>query len=88
MHLPLWFATAPVTAGDMPLWLTLPFALLLVLIALMPLSPEPLKHFWERYYAHTAIALGLAVAGYFVLRLPEGGAAVLHTARSTSHLSA
>jgi Na+/H+ antiporter NhaD/arsenite permease-like protein len=81
MHLPLWFATAPVTAGDMPLWLTLPFALLLVLIALMPLSPEPLKHFWERYYAHTAIALGLAVAGYFVLRLPEGGAAVLHTAR-------
>jgi Na+/H+ antiporter NhaD/arsenite permease-like protein len=81
MHLPLWFATAGVTAGDMPLWLTVPFALLLVLIAAMPLSPAPIKHFWEHYYAHTAIALGLAVAGYFVLRLPDGTTAVLHTAR-------
>ena len=81
MHLPLWFATAEVTAGDMPLWLTVPFALLLVLIAAMPLSPAPIKHFWEHYYAHTAIALGLAVAGYFVLRLPDGTTAVLHTAR-------
>jgi Na+/H+ antiporter NhaD/arsenite permease-like protein len=81
MHLPLWFATAEVTAGDMPLWLTVPFALLLILIAAMPLSPAPIKHFWEHYYAHTAIALGLAVAGYFVLRLPEGTTAVLHTAR-------
>jgi len=49
-----------------------PFALLLILIAAMPLSPAPIKHFWEHYYAHTAIALGLAVAGYFVLRLPDG----------------
>jgi len=81
MHLPLWFATAGVTAGDMPLWLTVPFALLLILIAAMPLSPAPIKHFWEHYYAHTAIALGLAVAGYFVLRLPDGTTAVLHTAR-------
>jgi Na+/H+ antiporter NhaD/arsenite permease-like protein len=81
MHLPLWFATAEVTASDMPLWLTVPFALLLVLIAAMPLSPAPIKHFWEHYYAHTAIALGLAVAGYFVLRLPDGTTAVLHTAR-------
>ena len=68
-------------ASDMPLWLTLPFALLLILIAAMPLSPAPLKHFWERYYAHIAIALGLAVAGYFLLQVPDGLTAVLHTAR-------
>jgi len=76
-----WFAITGVTAGDMPLWLTVPFALLLILIAAMPLSPAPLKHFWEHYYAHTAIALGLAVAVCFLLRLPDGSAAVLHTAR-------
>jgi Na+/H+ antiporter NhaD/arsenite permease-like protein len=76
-----WFATAGVNAGDMPLWLTAPFALLLILIAVMPLSPPRSKHLWERYYAHTAIALGLIVVGYFVLRLPDGTAAVLHTGR-------
>jgi Na+/H+ antiporter NhaD/arsenite permease-like protein len=81
MNLPLWFATAPVAVGDMPLWLTVPFALLLVLIAVMPLSPAPTKHFWEQYYAHTAIGLGLAVAGYFALCLPDGTTAVLHTSR-------
>jgi Na+/H+ antiporter NhaD/arsenite permease-like protein len=82
MHALSWLATAGVNGGDdMPLWLTIPFALLLILIAVMPLSPAPIKHFWERYYAHAAIALGLAVAGYFVLRLPDGAAAVLHTAR-------
>jgi Na+/H+ antiporter NhaD/arsenite permease-like protein len=81
MHALPWFATAGINAGDMPLWLTAPFALLLILIAVMPLSPASIKHLWERYYAHTAIALGLAVAGYFVLRLPDGTAAVLHTVR-------
>jgi Na+/H+ antiporter NhaD/arsenite permease-like protein len=75
MHLLSFLATA----GDVPLWLTAPFALLLILIAVMPLSPA--KHFWERYYAPTAISLGLAVAGYFSLRLPDGPTAVLHTAR-------
>jgi Na+/H+ antiporter NhaD/arsenite permease-like protein len=79
MHALLWFATAGVNAGDMPLWLTAPFALLLILIAGMPLSPALIKHFWERYYAHVAIALGLVVAGYFLLRLPEGAAVVRHT---------
>ena len=74
-----WFAITGVTAGDMPLWLTVPFALLLILIAAMPLSPAPLRHFWEHYYAHTAIALGVAVAGYFMLRLPDGTVIVLHT---------
>lgn len=81
MHVLSLLATAEATAGDMPLWLTAPFALLLILIAAMPLSPPRFKHLWERYYAHTAIVLGLAVAGYFVLRLPDGTAAVLHTSR-------
>jgi Na+/H+ antiporter NhaD/arsenite permease-like protein len=75
------FAAAGVTAGDIPLWLTAPFALLLIMIAAMPLSPAPIKHFWERYYAHVAITLGGVVAGYFVLGLPEGAATVQHTVR-------
>jgi Na+/H+ antiporter NhaD/arsenite permease-like protein len=81
MHLFVSLGAAVAMASDMPLWLTLPFALLLILIAAMPLSPAPLKHFWERYYAHIAIALGLAVAGYFLLQVPDGLTAVLHTAR-------
>jgi len=68
-------------ANEIPLWLTAPFALLLLLIAAMPLAPAPLKRFWERCYAHTAITLGLAVGAYFVLRLPDGLGTVLHTAR-------
>jgi Na+/H+ antiporter NhaD/arsenite permease-like protein len=81
MHVLTWFATAEANVGEMPLWLTAPFGLLLLLIAAMPLSPAPIKHLWERYYAQTAIALGLAVAGYFVLRLPNGAGTVLQTVR-------
>jgi len=66
-------------AGDIPLGLTAPFGLLLLLIAVMPLTAPPLKHYWERYYAHVAIALGLAVAAYFLVRLPEGAEIVRHT---------
>jgi Na+/H+ antiporter NhaD/arsenite permease-like protein len=79
MHALSLFATAGDNAGDIPLWLAAPFALLLLLVAAMPLSQ--LKQFWEHYYAHTAITLGLAVAVYLVFRLPEGSALVLHTAR-------
>ena len=60
-------------------WLIAPFGTLLLLIAAMPLSPARVKHFWERYYAHVAIGLGLFVATWFVLRVPAGTAAVGHT---------
>ena len=34
---------------EIPLWLVLPFGLLLGLIATMPLTPPRLKHLWEQY---------------------------------------
>jgi len=62
MRLPLLLATAA-EPGAIPLWLTAPFVLLLLLIAVMPLTPPRIKHGWEHYYAHTAIGLGFAVVG-------------------------
>ncbi len=65
---------------EIPLWLVLPFGLLLGLIATMPLTPPRLKHLWEHYYPHVAIGLGLLVAGYYLARMPEGAHTVAHTA--------
>jgi len=64
---------------EIPLWLIAPFALLLLLIATMPLTPPRLKHLWEHYYPHVAIALGAAVALYYVVRIPGGGGVLAHT---------
>lgn len=60
-------------------WLVIPFGLLLLLIAVMPLTPPRVKHWWEHYYPHVAIGLGLFVVLYFLLRLPAGGETVLRT---------
>ncbi|MDD3179919.1 MAG: sodium:proton antiporter [Opitutaceae bacterium] len=81
MKASLTLATVDSALGDIPLWLTMPFALLLILIAAMPLSPARIKHFWENYYAHTAIALGVAVASYYLFFISGGGVTVLHTAQ-------
>ena len=64
---------------EIPLWLIAPFALLLLLIATMPLAPPRMKHLWEHYYPHIAIALGVLVAGYYLLRIPGGGGILGHT---------
>ncbi|MBE2214327.1 MAG: sodium:proton antiporter [Opitutaceae bacterium] len=61
-----------------PAWLIIPFGLLLLLIAAMSLTPPRVKHFWEHYYPHIAIGMGVAVAGYFVFGLHAGGV-VVHT---------
>ena len=66
-------------AVEIPLWLIAPFALLLLLIATMPLTPPRLKHLWEHYYPHVAIALGAAVAIYYVVRIPGGSGILGHT---------
>ncbi|MBI5692715.1 MAG: sodium:proton antiporter [Verrucomicrobia bacterium] len=66
-------------AGEIPAWLILPFGLLLLLIAVMPLTPPPVKHLWEKYYPHVAIGLGLLVAAYYLARIPEGGTLIGHT---------
>jgi Na+/H+ antiporter NhaD/arsenite permease-like protein len=59
-------ASTGATGIDIPLWLTAPFALLLLLIAVMPLTPPRVKHLWDRYYMPTAVGLGLAVAAYYL----------------------
>ena len=66
-------------ALDLPLWLSAPFALLLLLIATMPLTPPRVKHLWEHYYPHIAIGLGLLVALYYVVRIAGGGHILAHT---------
>ena len=51
---------------DVPVLWTLPFAILLVCIALVPLiSP----HFWERVYPFLSLALGLVVVALYVTLL-------------------
>jgi Na+/H+ antiporter NhaD/arsenite permease-like protein len=65
--------------ADIPPALLIPFGLLLLLIATMPLSPEKLKHLWEHYYPHTALTLGLLVAAYYWFRIPGGGYVIGHT---------
>jgi Na+/H+ antiporter NhaD/arsenite permease-like protein len=56
--------------------MVLPFALLLLCIATGPLA---FPHWWERYYAWVAIALGAISAGYYLLVLREP-APLLHVA--------
>ncbi len=65
-------------AVGVPAWSIIPFGLLLLLIAAMPLTPPRVKHFWEHYYPHIAIGLGVAVAAYFIFSL-HAGVTVLHT---------
>ncbi len=78
MHLASLLATAEL-GGNIPLWLVAPFALLLLLIAVMPLTPPRVKHYWEHYYPHVAIGLGLAVIAYYFARVPAGSEHVTHT---------
>ena len=56
MHSPLVMAAA--VGADIPVWLIAPFALLMLLIATMPLTPPRVKHLWEHYYPHISVALG------------------------------
>lgn len=79
MSASLLLATLAGPATSIPLWLVTPFALLLLLIAVMPLTPHRVKHLWEHYYPHVAIALGLAVIAYYLVRIPAGGNIVTHT---------
>lgn len=79
MQTPLLLASTGAAAGNIPLWLVTPFALLLLLIAVMPLTPHRVKHVWEHYYPHIAIGLGLAVIAYYFARVPAGPTVVSHT---------
>ncbi len=64
---------------DVPLWLSLPFGLLLLLIATMPLSPPGVKHLWDKFYHLIAIGLGAVVAAAYLATITGGGTALRHT---------
>ncbi len=79
MHLLNALASLGTSGAEIPLWLVTPFALLLLLIAVMPLTPHRVKHFWEHYYPHISIALGLLIIAYYFARVPDGGTTIAHT---------
>ncbi|RBP37372.1 UIT6 family transporter [Roseimicrobium gellanilyticum] len=62
-------------------WMVLPFAGLLLCIALLPLLAA---HFWERHYAKVAVGLGSVTACYYLLVLRDSHA-VMHS--MTEYLS-
>lgn len=61
------------TASPDP-WMVLPFAALLLCIALLPLLAP---HFWEHHYPKISAVLGAITAGYYLFRLGAGHT-VLH----------
>src|SRR5512140_1808524 len=64
----------PIALGlSLPLWSVVPFAGLLLSIALLPLIAPSL---WARHYAKVCLAFGVPVAGYFLLHAPRE---LLHT---------
>src|SRR5262245_57835119 len=65
--------------GGISPWLASPFALLLLLIAVMPLCPPRARHLWERFYPAVAIGLGLAVALHYAVAIEHGAARVAGT---------
>jgi Na+/H+ antiporter NhaD/arsenite permease-like protein len=59
----------PVALGlFLPVWSVLPFAGLLLAIALCPLLAPS---FWARHFGKVCLGFGLPVAGYFLLRAPQ-----------------
>ena len=78
MYLAPTLAAAASATSDIPPALIIPFGLLLSLIAVMPLSPAKAKHFWEHYYPHMAIGLGLVVVAVYLFKL-HAGTVVVHT---------
>ena len=61
--------------------LIIPFGLLLLLIATMPLSPAKIKHFWEHNYHFVALGLAAFVAVFYLLKIPGGGIEIAKTAK-------
>ena len=70
---------SPAASDGVSLWLSGPFALLLLLIAVMPLSPPRARHWWERFYPAVAVGLGALVGAYYLVRRPHGAARVIGT---------
>ncbi|HEY8932838.1 MAG TPA: sodium:proton antiporter [Rariglobus sp.] len=73
------FLAAATTAAIPPLMIA-PFALLLLLIATMPLTPDRVKHWWEHNYPKVSVGLAALVAVFYLLKIPAGGQVLAHTA--------
>ncbi len=58
-----------------PVWLVIPFVVLLLMIATGPLF---YPHFWHHHYPKVAVGLGLLVAAYYFAFVNHGGEYVLH----------
>ncbi len=80
MHLALLLASSTTQVEISPL-LLLPFGLLLLLIATMPLSPAKVKHFWEHNYHLVSLGLAAFVAVFYLIKIPSGGTEILHTSQ-------
>lgn len=65
-------------AADIPPLLLVPFGLLLLLIAVMPLTPSRAHHWWERNYPFVSVGLAAVVAAYYLLKVPAGGLTLAH----------
>jgi Na+/H+ antiporter NhaD/arsenite permease-like protein len=66
-------------ATEIPAALLVPFGLLLLLIAVMPLTPGRMKHAWEHNYPFVSLSLAGLVGGYYLLKVPAGGLTLAHT---------
>ncbi len=73
-------ATALESAADVPVWLILPFGLLLLLIATMPLTTAKVKHWWEHNYTFVSCGLAVAVGLYYAFVIEGGRSTLLTTA--------
>ena len=71
---------AVVTTEIPTAWLA-PFAVLLLLIAVMPLTPGRSKHWWEHNYWWVSCGFAAVVGGYYLLKVPSGGATLGHSLR-------
>jgi Na+/H+ antiporter NhaD/arsenite permease-like protein len=64
-----------------PLVLVAPFGLLLLLIAVMPLTRPAIKHRWEKCYPVVSIGVAVLVGAYYLWKIPDGGGAVARMLR-------
>ena len=77
MSLPI---LASASAGpDVPAVLMAPFALLLLLIATMPLTPPGVKHWWDKGYHLVSVGLGAVAVLLYLLLTSAGTEALTHT---------
>jgi len=74
-------AALTVSSDGISACLTLPFALLLLLIAIMPLSSDRAKAWWEHNYPRVTLGLAALIAVIYFAFVDGGGPRFAHTVR-------